>query len=528
MARADFDFKNPDYVPIFRERVARLAYLRENPEQVPLLKNHYKHNIAQFIDDWGVTFDPRNIERGLPALVPFLLFDRQREWIDEFLGAWSDGVPFITMKSRDMGLSWLSIGVACSVCLFNDGVVAGFGSRKKEYVDRIGHPKALLYKARMFLRYIPPEFRCGFDERKHAPEMRITIPGTGSCITGECGDEIGRGDRTAFYFVDESAHLERPHIAEASLSATTNCRADISTPNGSDNPFAEKILAGKIRQFIFHWRDDPRKDEAWYDKQLDELDPVTVAQEIDLDFNASKEGIIIPSAWVQAAIDAHEKLGIEPTGAREGAFDVADQGRDKNAFAGRHGILLDHIESWSGSKDTSDIFDSVERCFLIADTHDYPLFHYDGDGLGAGVRGDARVINERREDAGQRIIEVVQFRGSGEIVDPDDEMVPGRSNKDFFTNWKEQSWWSLRLRFRDTFRAVNGAEYDPENIISLSSKLTELRRLCTELSQPTYTLRNGKILVDKQPEGSLSPNLADSAMMLYAPRARMSRGFFDI
>lgn len=524
----EFDFRNPDYASVFQWRVKRLAYLRENPDQIPLLKAYYRENIAQFIIDWGVTFDPRNAERRLPSVIPFLLFERQEEWVFEFIESWKNQEPFTTVKTRDMGLSWLSIAVACSVCLFNDGIVAGFGSRKEEYVDKIGSPKSLFYKARMFLKYLPAEFRGGWNEKKHAPHMRINIPDTGSCMSGESGDGIGRGDRSSFYFVDESAFLERPQLVEASLSQTTNCRVDISTPNGSDNPFAQKVLGGKIKCFRFHWREDPRKDDAWYEKQLEELDPVTIAQEIDMDFNASKEGIIIPSKWVQAAIGAHGKLDIEPTGERQGAFDVADRGKDKNAFCGKHGFLLDYLESWSGKDATDDIFESVEKCFMIADTNDYESFYYDADGLGAGVRGDSRVINERRVEDSQKEIEVKLFRGSGEIIDPDDEMVKGRKNKDFFTNHKAQGWWHLRILFQNTYRAVNGLEYDPDEIISIDRNLPELTALTSELSQPTYSLRNGKILVDKQPDGALSPNLSDSVMINYAPKKREARGFFDL
>ena len=524
----EFDFKNPDYVSVFKWRIDRLAWLRENPEQLPLLKAFYRDNIGQFIIDWGVTFDPRNIERELPSMIPFILFERQEEWISDFLVHWKNQEPCLTVKTRDMGLSWLSVATAASICLFNNGVVAGFGSRKEEYVDKIGAPKSLFYKARMFLNYLPEEFRGGFIEKKHSPHMRIMIPDTGSCMAGESGDGIGRGDRSSFYFVDESAFLERPQLVEASLSQTTNCRIDISTPNGSDNPFAQKVAAGKISCFKFHWRDDPRKDQAWYDKQVDELDPVTLAQEVDMDFNASKEGIVIPSAWVQASINAHVELGIEITGERQGAMDVADRGKDKNAYSGRHGILLDYLEVWSGSDATSDIFESVEKSFMISDLGDYERFYYDADGLGAGVQGDARVINERRVEDGQDEVDVLLFRGSGAIIDPDDEMVKGRKNKDFFTNHKAQSWWWLRILFQNTYRALQGMEYDPDLIISISPDIDHLTTLTTELSQPTYCLRNGKILIDKAPDEALSPNTADAVMINYAPKDREPRGFFDL
>ena len=133
-----FDFKNPDYVMVFEWRLERLREIRKNPECIKGLFDYYKHNPAQFIIDWGVTSDPRNVERGLPALAPFLLFPRQEEWVNWFMDRWKRREPGLVDKSRELGLSWLTICLAATVCLFNDGVVAGFGSRKEEYVDKKG------------------------------------------------------------------------------------------------------------------------------------------------------------------------------------------------------------------------------------------------------------------------------------------------------------------------------------------------------------------------------------------------------
>ncbi|MDP3351826.1 MAG: TerL protein [Hydrogenophaga sp.] len=516
-----FDFRNPDYVQVFEWRVERLKRLRAaKPDVLAAMRVYYRDNPAQFIIDWGMTFEPRNIERGLPAAVPFLLFPKQEEWVHWFLERWKLQEPGITEKTRDMGMSWLTVALADTICLFNRGVVAGFGSRKEEYVDKIGSPKSLFWKARHFLNMLPAEFRGTWDMAKHAPHMRILFPDTGSAITGESGDGIGRGDRASFYIVDEAAFLERPQLVDASLSATTNCRQDISTPNGMANPFAVKRHAGRIKVFTFHWRDDPRKDEAWYAKQVEELDAVTVAQEIDINYAASVEGVLIPSAWVQATIGAHTKLGITPSGARRGGMDVADEGMDKNAFAGRHGILLETLEQWSGKG--GDIFQSVVKAFSYCDEHGYEFFDYDADGLGAGVRGDALQINEARHQAGRPQIIDAPFRGSGAVHDPEGEMVKKRKNADFFENLKAQSWWALRMRFQATYRAVaEGMEVPAEDLISISPQLKYLDVLCLELAQPTYTINKvGKVVIDKKPEGTKSPNLADAVMIAFNPASR--------
>ena len=512
----EFDWKKPDYTAVFRQRIEALQRIRAEPEQLPALKAYYRENIADFITDWGCTFDPRNIGNGLPAVIPFVLFQRQREWIEFLIRKWKTQEDGLSDKSRDMGLSWLAVSVSCALCLFYQEMAIGFGSRKEEYVDKIGFPKALFFKARMFMRFLPPEFKGGWDEKRDATHMRMTFPETNSTMTGEGGDNIGRGDRQSIYFVDEAAHLEHPELTDAALSSTTNCRIDISSANGPANSFATKRHNGSVEVFTMHWRDDPRKDDEWYAKQVVKFSPVVVAQEIDINYAASIEGVLIPSAWIQAAIGAHHKLGVTPTGKRRGALDVADEGRDLNAFGGAHGILLDVLDEWSGKGD--DIYFTVQRAFSMCDQYGYKEFRYDADGLGAGCRGDARVINETRLT---RQINAVAFRGSGKVTDPEREEIEGRKNEDFFANFKAQAWWSLRERFKQTYRAVvDHQEVPPDEIISLDPALRLLGKLTAELSQPTYKPNGvGKIVIQKTPDGMRSPNLADVVMIMYAPMA---------
>lgn len=526
-----FDFKNPDYSEVYHVRAERLFNLRHNPELLPGLFAFYAENPAQFIDDWGMTYDPRN--EGA-KVVPFKLFPKQEDWINAVVEQWRAGRPMISEKSRDVGVSWLSIALASTLCLFHKELAVGYGSRKEEYVDRGGSPKSLFFKGRMFLRHLPPEFLQGYVEKKHAPHMRISFPGSGSVITGEAGDGIGRGDRAAIYFVDESAHLERPQLIDASLSATTNCRIDISSVKGMDNPFAQKRWSGKYRVHTIHWRDDPRKDDAWHARQLEELPAHIVAQEIDIDYRASVEGALIESAWIEAAIGAAGKLGLKVSGERVRSLDVADTGADKNCSAGRHGIELQHVETWSGKG--SDIFATVQRAVRLCEEFGARRLRYDGDGLGAGARGDLRIINETRDKPRQ--ISGVAFRGSGAVLHPT-KPIPNagprhsgrrepndvvRTNEDYFLNAKAQAWWDLRLRFQRTARAVAAKSmegYDPDELISISPDCPELNALRMELGQPTYAQSAaGKLFVNKSPEGMPSPNRADAVMMLYAPEKR--------
>lgn len=528
MNEPGFDFRNPQYGPVYLRRMQRLLWLREDPDvRLPHMWAFYRDNIDCWISDWCVTVDPRNVKKGLPAAVPFLLFPKQREWVRWVIERWKRGEPGLTEKTRDVGMSWLIVAVGAGLCTFHEGLTIGYGSRKEEYVDKLGHPKSLFFKARALISNLPVEFRPGWDEKKHAPHMRIQFPATGSVMTGEAGDGIGRGDRADPYFVDESAFLERPQLVEASLSATTDSRQDVSTPNGPSNPFAQKRHSGLIPVFTLHWRDDPRKDEAWYARMCEILDPVTVAQELDINYNASVENQLIPNEWVQAAIDAHVKLGIDPSGERVAGMDVADRGADKNALAVRYGVLLEECPEWSGKE--SDIMASVAHAFLLCDMRGVRKMRYDADGMGAGVRGDSRTLNEAREAISVWPIEAEPHQGSGAVVNPDDPIPTARvdvddpferTNGDFFRNYKAQAWWSVRMRFLRTFRAVTGLDpdYDPESLISISSSIPNLAGLTAEFCQVTYKPSdNGKIVIEKTPEGTKSPNRADAVVIAYAP-----------
>lgn len=529
-----FDWRNPDYLPVWKVRAERLAKLRVDPGLLAAIKHYYSEHPADLINDWGVTVDPRVSATGRQAIMPLLLWPKQREWIGWLYDRWKQVEAGTTVKSRDVGISWLAMGFSVAMCTTHDDFGVGFGSEKEDKVDRSGDPDCLFYKGRLFLTYLPREFRGGWDLKFYSAHMRLTFPDTGSSITGEAGNNIGRGGRKSVYFVDESAHIPNPKAIDASLSANTDCRQDMSSVWGTANSFYERAHNPNIKRFDFHWKDDPRKDEAWEVKKRGELDPAIFAAEYDCNFTASVEGVVIPAVWVTAAIDAHIKLGLKPTGVKTGTLDVADAGRDANAFAVGQSFLIERVESWKGTADL-DIYHSTERAFTLSDMYGIKTFHYDADGLGAGVRGDARKINEARASNGSKTLQVLPFRGSGDVFAPD-EIVPGteRTALDFFENAKAQAWWTLRSLFQYTYRILEAHkvgehwEVDPTKFISIASDFPERARLCIELSQPVWGLsKRGKVMVDKCPVGTktevrnaiVSPNLADAVMMLRAPRS---------
>lgn len=536
----EFDFKKPDYNKVFSWRMERISAIRKNPECIPPLRAFYKNNINQFIIDWGMTYDPRNVSRGLPAWIPFLLFEKQEKWVDFAIENWKNERHCLTEKSREMGVSWLTVAVACSIAIFYDNVNVGFGSRKREYVDAQGDPKSFFYRCREFTRNLPPEFRGEWDDKKNSKFMQLNLPISKSKITGESGTNIGRGDRTTAEFLDEFAFFQQPYLVDAAVSQTSNAVHYISTPNGPANSFAEKRFGGKIPVFSFHWRDDPRKNEEWYQRQKDNIaNDTIIAQELDLDYNASIEGILIKIDWVEAAINAHAALNIEPDKILTSGADVADQGADKNAFAVKQDFLLNYAIDFSGKG--SDIEKTTRKFFNYADEHGVKEVRYDADGLGVGVRGDARKINEGRQKENLPLVNFIPVRGSAAVVNANqvvnaefnerksakgDEIV--LINKSFFENYKAQSYWYLAQLFRNTYKAVKeNRRFNRNSIISISADLPNLQKIKNELTQIRYERGNsGKILIKKTPPGSRSPNLADAINIAFGPQERKSAGFF--
>lgn len=475
----DFDWRNPNYEAVFQTRVERLERMRQHPEIVPRLLDYYAGHPADFISDWGMTFDPRLAEKGLRTVVPFVLFPKQREFINWCLERWMKREDGVVEKSRDAGVSWLCVAFAAWMMLFKDGTVVGFGSRKEDYVDQIGNPASLFWKVREFINLLPQEFQPkNWDPQKDAPFMKIQNRATGSFITGEAGDNIGRGNRTSIYFVDEAAFLERPEAADAALSQTSNCRIYVSTPNGAGNPFYRKAHDGRTPKFVFDWRDDPRKDEEWYEMQKSKLDPVVVAQEIDRSYTASVANAFIPGELVTAA-SRKGPADIMAYGPVIMGIDVARFGDDKTVFTFRQGRVLLRQVVFSGA----DVVDVAGRAKeeIRAQLGDVQQIAVDTIGIGSGV---ADIL---RRDFGDMVVDVNSAL---------------RTNDGQNYNLRAKMWREMREWLK------SGASIPNDN------------ELVTDLTALQYSFKGGDLLLeskqDAKKRGIKSPDRADSLALTFA------------
>lgn len=536
----------PNYVNVYGWRQQVLRAVSQSPELMVGMFEWYRTRPADFVNHWVDTFDPRNAGRkGMLVRMPLVMFQRQAELIDFFESLKEDQSDGLLEKARAMGATWTACGYSVHQWIFVPGSAIGWGSRKEQLVDKLGDMDSIFEKLRTIIRGLPRIFwPKGFNPKEHMTFMRIVNPENAASITGEAGDNIGRGGRKQMYFKDESAHYERPELIEASLSENTRVQVDISSVNGTANVFyrkreagqlwqkGKKLPAGVTRVFVMDWSDNPMLTREWYEtrKAKFERDGLghIFAQEVDRDYQSSVLGTIIPAKWLQACIDAHIRLMIHPdAGEHVAGLDVADGGIDRNALVRRRGVVMRECHEWGSTPDPGVSTRMTINHIGLLPSGERIIVFYDVNGVGVGVKTEYnRLLIDKKlplNKAGNPIITFVPWNAGAKVRNPKYRLIVGDKdspkNEDYFQNMKAQAWHSMRQRVWKTWRAVTeGAVFPLDELISFDSRMPLLHQLLKELAQPVFIQSTHlKMLVDKVPDGAKSPNLGDAAVICYFP-----------
>lgn len=493
-----FDFKNPDYRPIINDRIRRLHLMENDPVVISAMFKHYPNNLIDFISDWVWIQEPRYS----PTIRPLVMFKHQIDYIKWLEARVQNNEDGLVEKTRAMGLTWLCCAYSVGRIIFWEGEKISFGSRKQDLVDKIGDMDSIFEKIRFIFYRLPKCFSQGIN----LSFMKIINSRNSASITGESGDNIGRGGRSKIYFKDESAYYVRPERIEAALSENSDIKIDISTPNGMDNPFAKKRHSGIIPVYTFHWKDDPRKDQAWYENRKKVLIfDYIIAKELDIDYTGSVEDICIKAKWVRAAVDAHKKIsGWETSGMVKAGFDVSDVGKNFNVEVVQKGNLVLDIESWKSLTTAK----ASRKAYSIAEAYKVQVLKYDAIGVGAGVRAEMFELLEHKTYK----IDIVPINsGNTHLIG---YWTEERLNIDMFKNYRAQMWWELKLKFKKTWEMVEGLEIHPfDELISIPNR----PKLIQQLSQPKEHFNSsGKIGIESKEDmskrGVESPDEAEALL----------------
>jgi hypothetical protein len=182
----------------------------------------------------------------------------------------------------------------------------------------------------------------------------------------------------------------------------------------------------------------------------------------------------------------------------------------------KKGICFTFAKEWS----EGDTGQTARKAVFICKQFGTVDLQYDCIGVGSGIKAET---NRLKQSSLMGSINVVRWNAAASPLFKDARFITGDSesskNKDLFDNLKAQAWWQLRLKFERTYNAIIHKKiYNYDDLVSIDSKMNNLHKFVDELSQSTYTTNNaGKIVINKIPKGTVSPNLADGAVMAAWP-----------
>lgn len=250
-----------------------------------------KKELVFFVRRFLMTFDPR--PEAFPHHLPFDLYVFQEEFILDVYQAIKTGEDLFIEKSRDMGASWCVLAVLFWCWLYEDGFQALIGSRKEEYVDKLGDLKALFPKFDYMIEHLRGEFLlpAGFNVKEHRNYMRLVNPENGNAIIGESSNpNFSRGGRFTVILYDEFGFWQHAKQAWTAGGDATRCRIAVTTP--PDVPSYAKTVryGGKTRVITLHWSKHPEKDKQWYADEQKRRTPEEMLHEIDISWEYSASG----------------------------------------------------------------------------------------------------------------------------------------------------------------------------------------------------------------------------------------------
>lgn len=241
-------------------------------------------------DNFAWTFDPREGNRNLP----FILWDKQKEyirWVERLLVEHKDG---LIEKSRDVGASYCTlVPLVLYQWLFHD-FNALIGSRVENKVDKSDDPDALFWKIDYNLHRLPAwMLPRGFDWSKHRTYMRLSRPDNENVLVGESSNpNFGRAGRYNMALFDEMGFWQNAKSSWESSGSSATTRLAISTPpeSGKASYFYKLRQSNRVNLFTFHYKDDPRRDEKWEKEQRAKQSEEEFERERNISYSGSTEG----------------------------------------------------------------------------------------------------------------------------------------------------------------------------------------------------------------------------------------------
>ena len=207
------------------------------------------------------TFDPRDADSA-DRVKPFCLWPSQVGFLHEVVAAIDGPHDLLADKSRDEGMTWISLGEMIRRLLFESHCPMLVASRVEDLVDKAGDPDSLFAKVDFMLQHLPSWLRPLRMDRTY---LHLGNLDNGSGIDGRAttGD-LSAGGRRRVIFLDEFARVPNDEEVCAATKDTSPCRLFISTPKVTGMAFKRMRFEGKVHVATLHWSGNPRKSVGLY------------------------------------------------------------------------------------------------------------------------------------------------------------------------------------------------------------------------------------------------------------------------
>ena len=293
----------------------------DNPQLQWAIIAWCKTDIMYFFDNFLRTDKNTNLFTGdEPNIIPFIPFEFQREYVLEVWASIMDWTKtaserteltnVFVEKSRQMGLSWVTMAVFLYWRLFHDHKYLVI-SQKEEDVDKLWDMKSLFEKIRFMIDNLPVRMLPNWFDRKRGSEHNkyksISNPNWTWSITGESANpNAGRWGTYNAVFLDEMAFMANASTINTACASATPCRIFNSTPNWQGNEFYRmrelttdrlidwKLNKQQIKWLRYHRSEHPLYNKERYERKIQGMTPEKIAQELEIDYNTAIVGRVYP------------------------------------------------------------------------------------------------------------------------------------------------------------------------------------------------------------------------------------------
>lgn len=307
----------------------------------------------------------------------------------------------IINKSRQLGISTLVAGYALWLMIFNqDKTVLCIATKQITAANMVDKVKTMYNNLPSWLK--------GSKKPLEDNKLSLKLANRSQIIASSASSNSARSYSVSLLIMDEAAFIENIDKIYTAIKPTIStggkCIA-LSSPNGNGNWFHQKWVVattsindddGKFYPILLPWQVHPERDQAWFEKEKNNMTAKEIAQEYECDFLASGDTVVDPSIldlyeeWIKEPL---ERLGpsgdywiwnyVDYSHQYILAADVArGDGKDFSAFHVIDSTTCEQVAEFKGKIGTRDF---ARLLVSIAVTYNNALLSVDNSSVGWDV-----------------------------------------------------------------------------------------------------------------------------------------------